>query len=157
MSEPSPDDVGVEIAVAAPIAAVWRALVDDHHRHAWWPYLDLEARRGGRFVERWRDADGRAVTTSGEVLEIEAPHRLRCTWRDEDWPAATEVELVLSADGEATRVRVGHAGWQRLGELGGRLRPQHADGWRMHLASLKRYVEMDAQAKDEATPARLRA
>ena len=120
---------------------VWRAITADERRRAWWSYLDLDARPGGHLVERWRDAQGREMTTSGRILEVEEPHQLRCTWRDEDWPVATEIELSLHAEGETTRLRLRHGGWERLGDRGVQLRSAHREGWETHLGNLKRYVE----------------
>ena len=101
VSQPAP--LELEAAIDAPVTAVWDALVDDEHRRSWWSYLELDPRPGGRLLERWRDDAGRPKRTEGEVLEIQ-PHRLRCTWRD-DWPAPTELQLELQAEGAATRVR----------------------------------------------------
>jgi len=140
-----PRVVVVEVAVAAPAAEVWRALTDDDRRHAWWPDLELEARVGGRLVERWRNGAGRAVTTSGAVLSVEPPERLRCSWRDDDWPEATEVELVVRDERGGAVVRLEHAGWERLGDAAATLADAHADGWRMHLADLKAYAESAAE------------
>ena len=141
MSEVGPDAIELEIALAAPALAVWQAIVTDKHRRAWWSYLELDARPGGRLTERWRDDEGREIVTSGEVVEAQAPHRLRSTWRDDAWLAATEVELELRTEGDTTRLRLRHEGWQRLGDVGRRLRAVHVEGWQTHLRNLKAYVE----------------
>jgi len=44
--------VEIETVVHAPAAAVWAALADPDRRGTWWPYLDLDARPGGRLLER---------------------------------------------------------------------------------------------------------
>lgn len=134
----------LDVTLDAAEPDVWLAIADPLRRRAWWPYLDLEPNRGGRLVERWRDAEGRDVTTSGTVLEAEEPYRLRCTWRDEDWPDATEVEISLRPAGKATRLRLRHGGWERLGDRGVELRSAHRKGWEGHLVNLKRYVEDEA-------------
>ena len=134
------DLLELEISVHAAAPTVWKAIVDDERRRDWWSYLDLDARSGGRLVEHWRDADGKPQTTTGEVLEAEAPHLLRCTWQDDDWPAATEIELRITDEDHGARVRLRHAGWERLGEWRS-LRSAHEQGWKMHLANLKRYAE----------------
>ncbi|MDQ4082364.1 MAG: SRPBCC domain-containing protein [Actinomycetota bacterium] len=134
--------IELEIALAASVPATWQAIVNDEHRASWWPYLELDSRPGGRLTERWRDADGQEIVTSGEVLEAQAPHRLRCTWRDDAWVAGTEVDFQLRTEGDnATRLRLRHGGWERLGADGRQLRAAHVEGWQRHLGNLKAYVE----------------
>ena len=144
MPAADPQTIELTVRVDAPAATVWEALADDGHRRRWWSYLDLDARPGGRLLERWRDRDDRERTTSGGVLEAESPRLLRCTWSADDWPAETEVEIALRPDGDATVLRLRHGGWERLGGLASELRPAHEQGWRMHLDDLKRYVEAGA-------------
>jgi uncharacterized protein YndB with AHSA1/START domain len=135
------DAVELEITIQAPVETVWQTLVSAEHRRGWWSYLELEPRPGGLVIERWRNDAGREVTTAGEVLELESPHRLRCTWRDDDWSAATQLELDLRSEDATTRVRLRHVGWERLGEDGARLAAAHRVGWQTHLENLKAFVE----------------
>jgi uncharacterized protein YndB with AHSA1/START domain len=132
--------IDLEIDIHASVWDVWHALVTDKRR-AWWSYLELDPRPGGRLIERWQDETGRSIITEGEILGIDAPHRLRCTWRDEEWPAATELEFELRQEGDRTRVRLHHVGWEHLGDEGPPLRLAHLGGWKMHLADLKSFVE----------------
>jgi uncharacterized protein YndB with AHSA1/START domain len=141
MSADDADAITLEVTLDAPVERVWDAIASEPERRHWWSYLALEAIPGGRLLERWQDAEGRERTTSGEVLDARAPHLLRCSWRDDDWAAATEVEFTLRPEGGASRLRLRHSGWARLGPVGEDLRPAHRDGWRRHLANLKRYVE----------------
>jgi uncharacterized protein YndB with AHSA1/START domain len=134
--------VELDIAIHAPAGAVWQALVSDEHRRAWWSYLELDPPTSGVVVERWRNHAGREVTTGGHILEVEPPHRLRCTWRDDDWPASTEVEFKLRSKGETTRVRLRHIGWERLGEDAARLAAAHR--WLTHLENLKAHADGEA-------------
>jgi uncharacterized protein YndB with AHSA1/START domain len=134
------EDVEVETRIAAHREMIWDALTVEERRREWWSYLDLDARRGGRVHERWMGADSTPQTTTGEVVEIEPPSRLICTWQDDGWPVATRVELAVEPDGDATRVRVRHVGWESLPD-GEALRVAHTNGWRMHLENLKRSVE----------------
>jgi uncharacterized protein YndB with AHSA1/START domain len=142
--------VELEIVIGAPVERVWQALVRAEHRAAWWSYLELDPRPGGVVVERWRNGAGREVTTGGQVVELEPPRRLRCTWRDDDWPAFTEVEFDLRSESETTRVNVRHVGWERLGGDGARLAAAHRIGWRLHLENLKAFAESHAGLRDLA-------
>jgi uncharacterized protein YndB with AHSA1/START domain len=133
--------VDLQIVVDAPTAAAWDAFTNEEDRRRWWSYLSLEAHPGGQLIERWRDLRGQQRTTCGQVLEVEAPYRLRCSWRDDDWPESTDVELTLRPAGDATCVRIRHTGWQRLGTRGSELCSTHVGGWQLHLANLKRFLE----------------
>jgi uncharacterized protein YndB with AHSA1/START domain len=142
--------VELEMVIGAPLGRVWQALVSVEHRAAWWSYLELDPRPGGVVVERWRNDAGREVTTGGQVLELEPPRRLRCTWRDDDWPAFTDVEFDLQSENETTRVKLRHVGWERLGGDGARLAAAHRTGWRLHLENLKAFAESHAGVRGPA-------
>ena len=120
---------------------MWAAIADPERRRRWWPQLDLEARAGGQLLERWHDERGAQQWTRGEVLEAEPGRRLRCSWRDDGWPAATELDVVLSSAGpDATEIVLRHAGWEGLPD-GAALRAAHARGWSAHLADWKAHAE----------------
>ncbi len=138
----NPDDLRLTVAIRADAASIWNAITLDDQRRRWWPYLELQARAGGDVVERWHDADGREQWTRGQVLDMEPHRRLRCSWRDDGWPAATQVEIALGDGDEdgSTQVALRHSGWQQLAD-GAALRAAHLQGWSMHLAHLKAFVE----------------
>ncbi len=63
------DRVVVRAEICAPRELVLRSLTEEERIAEWWGgYVSLEARPGGRFMERWTDAGGREVVTSGEVV-----------------------------------------------------------------------------------------
>jgi DNA-binding transcriptional ArsR family regulator/uncharacterized protein YndB with AHSA1/START domain len=80
-------DVALELAMAAPPAAVFAALTEDPG--GWWGHpflaqqaigLSLEPRLGGLFVERWRDGGAVIATVTGwsqhRHLELTGPFHL---------------------------------------------------------------------------------
>ena len=106
---------------------------------SWWPLHDgysyaadrtkeihLEAFAGGRFYERL--ADG-AELVVGQVLVCEPPRRIVFTWQGVDWPAATEVEVSFTSEGNTTRVDLEHRGWEQLGPSAEEQRRAFANGW----------------------------
>src|SRR3712207_268778 len=103
-------NVEVRTVVRGSPATVWRALVEDYA--SWWSYLELDARVGGHFVERWRDASGEARVTTGEVLSIVAQRRLELTWRDDNWCEPTLVRIYLDPVLGGVEVTVTHQGWE---------------------------------------------
>lgn len=131
------------ITIAAPTHHVWEAITDPKIRARWWAYLDLDPTVGGRFEERWTDSDGSTVLTHGRVLDLSVARMLRLSWADEDWEAATDVEIRLEESADGTHVRIRHTGWERLPDAGA-LAADHRAGWQMHLHNLKALVERAA-------------
>jgi hypothetical protein len=73
------------------------------------------------------------------VLEIQ-PHRLRCTWRD-DWPAPTELQLELQAEGAANpRARSGATDGRLLRVPRRRRNALHVPRRRLMLPSVPRLL-----------------
>ncbi len=130
-------DVHETALVPAPPEQVWRWVTERDGRAEWWPYLDLDPMPGGRMEERWTDAAGNEVRTAGEVLEVDPPRLLRLSWKDDGWPAATEVEVHLEPQDRATLVTVHHSGWAALPDAETLVR-EHGAGWRAHLDDLRR-------------------
>jgi uncharacterized protein YndB with AHSA1/START domain len=120
--------VRASVDIAAPVADVFRALVDPRELAAWLggEPMPADVRDGdprsddaARLVPgaRWRSPaitpDGTAGTVSGEYLSVAPPHHLETTWRASWNDFATErvrFELVpIDAGGVAgTRVTVTH-------------------------------------------------
>lgn len=106
---------------------------------SWWPLHDgysyaadrtkeihLEAFAGGRFYERLADGEELVV---GRVLVCEPPKRIVFSWQGTDWPAATEVEVSFTPEGDTTRVDLEHREWERLGPSAEERRRAFANGW----------------------------
>ena len=126
-----------EVRVDRPIEEAFRLFTDGIG--GWWPLEEgysfggdrakevcLEPRAGGRLYERWVDGDEFEI---GQVTECEVPHRIVFTWRNPEWPADTEVEVLFRPDGEGTRVTVEHRGFERLGPEGEAVARRYAGGW----------------------------
>lgn len=105
----------------------------------WWPMqthsvtqaqarsVAIEPRIGGRIFET--AADG-TESDWGRVLSWSPPHGFSMTWHP-GRPADphTVVELSFSADGDATRVRLVHRGWEALGARAEAARDSYQGGW----------------------------
>lgn len=138
MTEPL---VALSEHIAAPIERVWACLTEREAVRCWFgPHMWLDARPGGGFTEVWRDGD-RTVTTTGRVLRMTPPRWLVLSWRDEDWPAETAVSITLEPVAHSTHLQLVHSGWRTLGADALALAEAHRAGWRVHLASLRRYAE----------------
>ena len=132
------EPIVLTVDIDAPPESVWQLLTDPPRIADWWgDHVSLEARPGGRFLERWTDPAGRSVVTQGEVVRLAAPRELELTWADDDWPAQTRVRFVLEEAGNATRLTLTHDGWEGIPALRREeLVREHAAGWSRHLDRL---------------------
>ena len=142
--------------VPQPAADAFRLFTDGID--SWWPLHDgysyaadrtkeihLEAFAGGRFYERLADGEELVV---GRVLVCEPPKRIVFSWQGTDWPAATEVEVSFTPEGDTTRVDLEHRNWERLGPSAEERRRAFANGWP---TVLSRYADA-AGASHTSTP-----
>jgi len=135
----TPEPITLTVMIDRPADHVWAAVMSPQ---GWWPGFTLDPRTGGSWTEVWSNDQGREVTTSGRVLELQPPSRLRLSWRDEDWPGETEVTITIQPVDDAevpVIVAVEHAGWDSLGAAAVPVRDAHVAGWQHHLSELGRY------------------
>jgi uncharacterized protein YndB with AHSA1/START domain len=105
----------------------------------WWPTrthsvaqaqvlgVAIEPRVGGRIYETATDGTD---SEWGRVLTWSPPHGLSMTWHP-GRPADphTVVELSFTAEGDVTRVRLVHRGWEALGAQAEAARESYDGGW----------------------------
>jgi uncharacterized protein YndB with AHSA1/START domain len=144
------DDDTLVLAIALPTSAarIWAALTEPAEIHAWWgDYVSLEARPGGRFVERWTDQGGSGVTTSGVVIRAVPERLLELSWADEGWRATTTVTFEIEPLASGCRLRLEHGGFAALpADEREELMEDHAAGWTRQLRSLAAYLQQGASA-----------
>jgi len=105
--------------IKARPSIVFEALIRAEDIAQWWgpdagPVLisQVDARIGGRFKIRFRLLDGSEHESTGIFLEIDAPHRVRMSWR---WtvggadPGESELSFALRAIPEGTELTLTHA------------------------------------------------
>jgi len=89
----------------------------------------LDPRPGGEFTLSFG-----GNTVRGRYMEVDAPSRVVISWGRggsyEFPPHSSTLEVILTPQGEGTRVNIVHSGLPET-EL-----PKHAAGWRHHLARL---------------------
>jgi len=106
---------------------------------SWWPLRShsvgqaeaetvvMEGRVGGRIVEYIR---GGQEAVWGTITAWDPPRRVAFTWHPGRAPeTAQDVELVFTAAGARTSVRLTHRGFERLGALGKKARRGYPIGW----------------------------
>jgi uncharacterized protein YndB with AHSA1/START domain len=120
--------------IAARPSIVFDALTTPEGVAHWWgpdggPVLlsEVDARVGGRFRVRFQMLDGSEHESQGEYLVVEAPFRLKMTWRwveGGDDSGESFVEFTLRAVGDGTALTLTHSGLETDAA-----RRSHEQGW----------------------------
>ena len=124
------EPVGASIHVRAEPERVFAYFTEPEAMVRWMgDYALLDATPGGEFA-----VDINGVPVRGRYLEVEPPRRLLISWghagSEHLPPGASTVEVLLTAVGEGTEVRVVHRGLPEPDAAG------HARGWRHFLGRL---------------------
>jgi uncharacterized protein YndB with AHSA1/START domain len=126
-----------EVRFAHPVDRVWNAIVDPAALTQWLMPNDFEPRVGHRFHF---DAGPPRGAIEAEVLEVDAPHRIRLRWMLDG--VATTVTITLRADAGGTVVHLEHAG------IPSDPRPDFDTGWVEKFDTMNMLLE---RATPEAT------
>lgn len=132
-----PDHV-CSIVIRVPVAQVWDEITKTGsvQRPLYNTVLDIDLRPGGRL--RYSSPDRRRVFVAGEVLEVDAPRRLKHTYIFAMKPEpVTVVTWELEEVPEGTRVTLTHAGWTDEHTAP----EKHEAGWNEILGLLKSELE----------------
>ncbi len=125
------------IVINVPLQAVWDEITKTGsvQKPLFNTVLDIDLRPGGSL--RYLSADRSRVFIAGEVLEVEAPRKLRHTYIFTMSPEPiTEVTWELEEVPEGCRVTVTHAGWTTQKDV-----DKHGAGWVQILDLLKSQLE----------------
>lgn len=130
-----------------PPETVWNALVEPEQIAAWLMPNDFVAKVGARFG---MDCGPPLGPIAGEVVELDAPHRLVCSW--EGSFGKTRVTYLLSATSAGTHLRVEHGEWAAGSESE---RDRFDSGWPEKMAALAAHLATrgaPTSPQDEALP-----
>ncbi len=130
----------VEYEIKRPPAAVWRALTEPSLLARWLMDNDIRPEVGHRFTFRAPPVPGWDGVVHCEVLEADAPRRLRYTWRggsDDVQGYGTRIDTTVTwtltpTDGGGTLLRLEHAGFTNKNTFA---YESLAKGWRGKLAA----------------------
>jgi uncharacterized protein YndB with AHSA1/START domain len=130
----SPITLVVKRTFSAPRERVFRAWTDASELSRWFAPSDdftttasVDFRIGGAYrIEMHNNKDGNTFILVGKYLEIQAPEKLRYTWRWENAPEASEtlVTVEFLAAGESTEVILTHEQFRDEND-----REKHTHGW----------------------------
>jgi len=125
-------DFSTSIDIDAPAEVVYEHLVTVEGLLAWMgQHAELHAAPGGEFSV---DINGAAIR--GRYLELERPRRVVVSWgmagSDDFPPGSSQVEFVLTAHGDGTRLDLHHTG------LPDGRRDGYSTGWLHFLAQLQK-------------------
>lgn len=95
-----------------------------------------EVRAGGSFFYTW--TAGWWVV--GDFTAVEPDKRLAFTWQPKAAPASTQVDITFTAEGDSTRVRVHHTGFESE-VWTEEARAEHLEGWTSSLNDLTYLIE----------------
>jgi uncharacterized protein YndB with AHSA1/START domain len=143
-------DIHLQVQLSRPPADVWTALFNPAARRIWWAYtIQLQPESGSPFFELWRDGEGHERISRGKVLAVKKQRLLRLSWQDDDWPAATQVELKLASKRGATNLTLTHSGFEALGPKLQYNVEEYTGGWEALLEDLRTYLEGPAEELTE--------
>jgi uncharacterized protein YndB with AHSA1/START domain len=126
------DDVELSVRIDAHPETVFAYFTDPERMVAWMGLsAEVDARVGGQYRVRVN----RGGVAIGEYVEIVPPARIVWTWgwegNTEVPPGSSTVEVTLTADGDATIVRLRHSGLPDDTWFG-----KHNEGWGHYVARL---------------------
>jgi len=144
-------DIQLHVQLSRPPADVWKAIFNPAARRIWWAYtIQLRPESGSTFYENWRDGDGHERVSRGKVLAAKKNRFLRLSWQDDDWPAATQVELKLASKRGTTNLTLIHSGFEALGPKLQYNVEEYTGGWEALLEDLRTYLEGPAGELEES-------
>jgi uncharacterized protein YndB with AHSA1/START domain len=130
-----------ELTVNAPVSKVWSAISQAEHLAKWFhPSDDFKLEIGHTFHMTGHH-EGKDYPHTMTITEIIPEQKLGLDWYIEGDAGITQVTYELKADGEMTKVKLTHAGFDKYAD-GEANRNDYNGGWEHVLNTLlKEYVE----------------
>ena len=136
--------VVIERTFNAPVAKVWRALIDVEEMRQW--YFDLKEFKPqvGFEFEFVVEHEGNTYHHLCRVTEVIPQKKIAYTWRYKGEPGDSLVIFELFAEGDKTRVKLTHSGIDTFPKTPAYARKNFMEGWTQIIgSSLKEFVESD--------------
>ena len=136
--------VVIERTFNAPVARVWKALIDVEEMRRW--YFDLKEFKpevGFEFAFTV-EHEGFKYCHLCKIIEVIPQKKLAYTWRYKGHQGDSLVTLELFANGDKTRLRLTHEGLETFPKTPSFARKNFMEGWTQIIgSSLKEFVESD--------------
>ena len=149
-----PQRIEREILIDAPVDVVWAVVTEPEHIRGWFSdSADLDLRPGGEAILVWNEHG----TVYGQVEKVEPPRFFSFRWVVSHGAELAEgnstlVEFTLTAEGEATRLKVVESGFAELAgpdDENQRHFDGHRRGWELELGELAAYVARQTRTSAE--------
>jgi uncharacterized protein YndB with AHSA1/START domain len=134
--------VVIERTFNAPVAKVWRALIDVEEMQQW--YFDLKEFKPkvGFEFEFVVEHEGNTYHHLCRVTEVIPQKKIAYTWRYKGEPGDSLVTFELFAEGDKTRVKLTHSGIETFPKTPAYARKNFEARWTAIIGSeLKQFVE----------------
>ncbi|HRP56111.1 SRPBCC domain-containing protein [Agriterribacter sp.] len=135
----------IERRFAAPVKKVWKAITDKDEMKQW--YFDLpefKPETGFEF-QFYGGAEEKQYLHKCRITEVVSEKKLTYSWRYEGYEGISFVTFDLFAEGDASRLKLTHAGLGSFPPDNPDLAKENfAEGWKQIIGeSLKSYLEKD--------------
>ena len=137
--------VVIERTFNAPVARVWKALTDVEQMRQW--YFDLREFKPetGFEFEFTVEHEGMKYDHRCKITEVIPQRKLAYTWGYEGQEGDSLVTFELFADGDKTRLKLTHEGFETFPKLPSFARENFLAGWTQIIgSSLKKFLENDS-------------
>jgi uncharacterized protein YndB with AHSA1/START domain len=144
--------VVIERTFNAPIARVWKALTDKDEMKRW--YFDLKEFKPEVGFEFGFTVDHKGFKYCHlcKITEVIPQKKLAYTWRYEGHEGDSLVTFELFGDGEKTRLKLTHVGFETFPKLPAFARKNFMNGWTEIIgSSLKNFLETAPPSRGERT------
>jgi len=144
------DRIERETVIDAPVERVWELLTEAEHVGRWFADAgaEIDLRPGGTMMMHWREHGA----AQARIERVEPPSVFSYRWAPFKEPGGLEpvegnstlVEFTLTAQGDATRLRVVESGFEAL-DCSEQQRSEHfegnVEGWKIELGHLVEHAQ----------------
>jgi len=138
----------IERTFNAPVARVWKALIDVDQMREWYFHLQEFKPEVGFEFDFAVEHEGNSYHHLCKVTEVIPQEKIAYTWRYKGEPGDSLVTFELFDEGAKTRVKLTHTGIETFPKTPSYARKNFEAGWTAIIGSeLKQFVEKAKEGK----------